>query len=330
MAGAQDIALAIAVAHEGGLGGLPCAMLAPDTIRSEVARFRHEAKGAPLNLNFFSHRPEILPPESAERWQKALDPYYRDYGIDPGTIGGGVSRQPFNAELAELVAELRPEVVSFHFGLPESSLLERVKKSGAKILSTATTVDEALWLEDHGADAIIAQGLEAGGHRGHFLSKDLTKQMGLLSLLPQTVDAVKIPVIATGGITEARSAKAAFDLGAAAVQVGTAFLLTPEARISAAHRAALQGPSNRETAITNLLSGGDARGLITRLMRELGPLSDLPPPFPYASTALAPLRKAAEAQGLGDFSPLWAGQSAALAKAGSVREVIEALRVRAE
>ncbi len=309
MAGVQDYRLAAAVSNAGGLGSLPCAMLGPDALREELKAL-NEATSKPYNLNFFAHTPPEPNPQQEANWQQALAPYYKEFGIDPASITAGPGRMPFNEESAAIVEEFRPAVVSFHFGLPKPELLERVKKAGAKVLSTATTVDEALWLEQHGADAIIAQGLEAGGHRGIFLTKDMTTQMGTFALLPQIVAAVKIPVIAAGGIATAEGVRAALDLGAVAAQIGTAFMLCPEATTKPLHREALKSPAARHTAITNLFSGGPARGIVNRGMRELGPVCDQAPAFPLATNAIAPLRAAGEAAGTGDFSPLWSGQNA--------------------
>ena len=309
MAGVQDYRLAAAVSNAGGLGSLPCAMLGPEALREELKAL-DEATSKPYNLNFFAHTPPEPNPQQEASWQQALAPYYKEFGIDPASITAGPGRMPFNEESAAIVEEFRPAVVSFHFGLPKPELLERVKKAGAKVLSTATTVDEALWLEQHGADAIIAQGLEAGGHRGIFLTTDMTTQMGTFALLPQIVATVKIPVIAAGGIATAEGVRAALDLGAVAAQIGTAFMLCPEATTKPLHREALKSPAARHTAITNLFSGGPARGIVNRVMRELGPVCDQAPAFPLATNAIAPLRAAGEAAGTGDFSPLWSGQNA--------------------
>ncbi len=309
MAGVQDYRLAAAVSNAGGLGSLPCAMLGPEALREELKAL-NEATSKPYNLNFFAHTPPEPNAQQEANWQQALAPYYKEFGIDPASITAGPRRMPFNEESAAIVEEFRPAVVSFHFGLPKPALLERVKKAGAKVLSTATTVDEALWLEQHGADAIIAQGLEAGGHRGIFLTKDMTTQMGTFALLPQIVAAVKVPVIAAGGIATAEGVRAALDLGAVAAQIGTAFMLCPEATTKPLHREALKSPAARHTAITNLFSGGPARGIVNRVMRELGPVCDQAPAFPLATNAIAPLRAAGEAAGTGDFSPLWSGQNA--------------------
>jgi nitronate monooxygenase len=308
MAGSQGSALAIAVSNAGGLGAMPSAVLDLAALRTELATIR-DGTARPVNVNFFAHTPPEPDPERERAWRAALVPYYAEYGIDPATIPAGPGRTPFSAEAAELVEAFRPAVVSFHFGLPAPPLLARVRAAGAKIVSTATTVEEARWLEARGVDAIVAQGLEAGGHRGHFLSDDLSVQSGTFTLLPRIVRAVRVPVIAAGGIVDRRTAEAALALGASAVQVGTAYLLCPEATTSSVHRAAVQSEGGRHTALTNLFSGRAARGIVNRVMRELGALGDLPPAFPLASAALAPLRRKAEAQGRGDFSPLWAGQN---------------------
>jgi nitronate monooxygenase len=309
MAGVQGSALAVAVSTAGGLGSLPCAMLGVDAMRDELKAIKTQTS-KPFNVNFFCHE---QPAPSAGRdaaWRAALAPYYREFGIDPDTIPSVPGRAPFSAAAADVLAEYKPAVVSFHFGLPSAELLARVRSWGSKIFSSATTTDEARWLEAHGVDAIIAQGLEAGGHRGIFLSEDLTTQVGTLALLPQIVRAVRSPVIAAGGIADAKGVAAAMALGAAGVQIGTAYLLCPEATTSAVHRAALEGDAVRHTALTNLFTGRPARCIVNRLMRELGPLSAAVPEFPLATSAIAPLRAKAEARGSGDFSPLWSGQNA--------------------
>ncbi|AGM42556.1 NAD(P)H-dependent flavin oxidoreductase [Aeromonas hydrophila] len=308
MAGVQDSALALAVTRAGALGSLPAAMLSLATLREELTRLAASGEG-PFNINFFCHRQEAPDPAAQARWLQRLTPYYDEYGVRDAAGTAAPSRAPFNAEHAAMVAEFKPAVVSFHFGLPEPELLARVKASGAKVLASATTVAEARWLADHGADAVIAQGLEAGGHRGHFLKDDLSLQQGTFSLLPQIVETVRLPVIAAGGIVDGAGIRAALALGAIAVQMGTAFLCCHEATTSALHRAALHSPAGRHTALTNLFSGRPARGIVNRLMRELGSLSDLAPDFPHASSALAPLRAAAEKVGESGFSPLWAGQN---------------------
>jgi len=309
MAGVQGSALAVAVSNAGGLGSLPCAMLSLDAMRSELAKIRAQT-GKPFNVNFFCHVPPTPDAAREAAWRTALSPFYKKYGIDPASIPAGPGRLPFSAEAADVLDEFKPAVVSFHFGLPSRELLARVRTWGAKLLSSATTVEEALWLEAHGVDAVIAQGLEAGGHRGLFLSDDLSTQIGTFALLPQIVRAVKLPVIAAGGIADAQGVAAAMALGAAGVQIGTAYLLCPESTTSAVHRAALKSAAVRHTALTNLFTGRPARGIVNGLMKKLGPISDAAPAFPLATSAIAPLRARAESQGSGDFSPLWSGQNA--------------------
>jgi nitronate monooxygenase len=309
MAGAQGHALAVAVSNAGALGSIGCATLGTDAMRSELGAIKAGTAG-PFNVNFFCHVPPAPSAERESAWRAALLPYYRKYGIDPAKIPAGPGRAPFSAEAADVLDEIRPAVVSFHFGLPPKELLVRVKRLGAKIFSSATTVEEALWLEAHEVDAVVAQGVEAGGHRGMFLSDDLTTQAGTFALLPQVVRAVKLPVIAAGGIVDAQGVAAAMELGAAGVQVGTAYLLCPEATISAVHRAALKSKAARHTALTNLFTGRPARGIMNYVMKELGPMNSAVPAFPLATSAIAPLRIKAEAEGSGDFSPLWSGQNA--------------------
>jgi nitronate monooxygenase len=309
MAGVQLSALTVAVSNAGGLGSLPCAMLTADAMRKELAAIK-AATGKPYNVNFFCHTPPTPSAEREAAWRKALAPYFKEYGIDADAIPPGPGRAPFSSEAADVLEEFKPRVVSFHFGLPSREVLARMKSWGSTILSSATTVDEARWLEAHGVDAVIAQGNEAGGHRGIFLSQDVSTQVGTFALLPQVVRAVKVPVIAAGGIADAAGVAAAIALGATAVQVGTAYLLCPEATTSKVHRAALKSEAARETALTNLFTGRPARGIMNRLMKELGPISALAPAFPLATTAISALRTKAEAQGNGDFSPLWSGQNA--------------------
>jgi nitronate monooxygenase len=309
MAGVQGSALAIAVSNAGGLGSLPCAMLSVESMRSELAAIR-AGTDRPINANFFCHvQPEPDARREAE-WRALLAPYYEEFRIDPMAISGGAARRPFSEEAADVLEEFRPEVVSFHFGLPSDRLMTRVKATGTKIFGCATTVEEARWLEERGVDAIVAQGFEAGGHRGMFLSDDVTTQVGTFALVRQIANEVKIPVIGAGGIADAAGVEAALALGAVAAQVGTAYLLCTETTTSTVHRAALKSDAARHTALTNLFSGRPARGIVNRIMREFGAMNKSAPAFPLASTALAPLRKKAESMGDGGFSPLWCGQNA--------------------
>ncbi len=310
MAGVQGSALALAVSHSGALGSLPCAMLTPDALIRELQTLQ-AGTARPVNLNFFCHtQPE--PDATRDRsWRAALEPFYAEAGLNMDTVPAGPGRVPFSHAVADLIEPFRPRVLSFHFGLPPPDVLARVKAWGARVLASATTVEEALWLEAQGADAVIAQGLEAGGHRGMFMTVDITTQVGTLALLPQVVAAIQLPVIAAGGIATAAGVRAAMALGASGVQVGTAYLCSLEATTSALHRQALQSPMAQHTALTNVFTGRPARGIVNRVVRELGGMCAAAPAFPLATAGIAPLRAHWEAQGSGDFSPLWSGQNTA-------------------
>lgn len=313
MAGPGLAELAIPVAQAGGLGSIPCALLSHDQARAEMQKFR-AATTAPVNLNFFCHRPP-QPDEAREMaWRERLRPYYEELGIDPNGPIPASNRAPFDDAFCKLIEELRPEVVSFHFGLPADDLLLRVKAAGARIMASATTVREAIWLEQRGADIIIAQGFEAGGHRGIFLDDHADRQVGTMALVPQIVDAIKLPVIAAGGIGDGRGIAAALALGASAAQIGTAYLFAPEAKVPPQHRAALKSAWDDETVLTRLFTGRPARGIVNRIMRDLGPMSDLAPVFPLAGGALAPLRAKTEPVGMTDFMSLWSGQAMRLGR----------------
>ena len=321
MAGSQNHRLAAAVFLAGGLGSLPAAMLTTEQLQTELSAFEDAIAALtetplqwggclPVNVNFFCHTPPTEQLEKEAAWRKQLTPLYQAHGIDPQSVGSGLGRAPFSLESLKLMGQFKPAVVSFHFGLPKAEWVQQLKTWGVQIWSSATTVQEAQWLEQQGVDAVIAQGLEAGGHRGMFLSEDLSTQMGTMALLPQTIKAVKLPVIAAGGISTAAAVSAAKALGASAVQVGTAFLTSHEATTSALHRQALMSDAAKHSALTNLFSGRPARGIVNKFMRDFGPLNPEAPAFPLATSAVAPLRAAAEAKGQSDYSPLWSGQNA--------------------
>ena len=323
MAGVQAGALAAAVCEAGAMGSLPCAMMTAEQMGAELALIRSRTR-RPFNVNFFCHDPP-QPDAAAERhWRELLAPYYAEFGIDPASVPAGAGRTPFGAEFADALEPYRPAVVSFHFGLPSADLVARVKSWGSKVLSSATTVEEALWLEAHGVDAVIAQGLEAGGHRGMFLGADITTQLGTFALVPQVVNAVRVPVIAAGGIADARAVRAAMALGAAGVQAGTSFLLCPEATTPKVNREALRARPHM-TALTNLFTGRPSRGVVNRIVREIGPINPRAPRFPLATAAIAPLRARAEAAGSGDFSPLWSSQNASGCREVPAAEIVAGL-----
>ena len=328
MAGVMDADLAIAVAQGGGLASLPCAMLSVDKAREQVNIIRQRV-AAPVNMNFFCHAAVDADPVSEAGWRRRLASYYGELGLDPAAPVAAANRAPFDATMCALVEELKPEVVSFHFGLPEASLLARVKAAGCTVIASATVVKEAIWLEQHGVDAIIAQGAEAGGHRGMFLTDRLAEQPGLFALLPQVVDAVKLPVIAAGGIADGRGIAAAFALGAAGVQLGSAYLRCPESRVIAPARVALAAAGDESTVITNVMTGRLARGVANRVMREVGPVSPDAPAFPHAATALTPLKVAAEKLGRVDFTNLWAGQAIGLGREMPAAELTRVLAAEA-
>ena len=324
MAGVMDAELVIAVAQGGGLGSLPSAMISPDKAREQVGLIRQRVK-APVNMNFFCHTPIDLTAEAEARWKQRLTGYYTEHGLDPAAPVAAANRAPFDAAFCEVVEELKPEVVSFHFGLPEAALLKRVKAAGCLVISSATTVKEAVWLEQRGVDAVIAQGAEAGGHRGMFLTDKISEQPGTFALVPQVADAVKVPVIAAGGIADGRGIAAAFALGASGVQIGSAYLRCPESKLIAPVRKALAEASDDATVITNVMTGRPARGVANRVMRELGPIAVEAPPFPHAATGLSPLKAAAEKLGKVDFTNLWAGQAVSLGREMPAAELTRAL-----
>ena len=320
MLGAVTGEMIIGVAEAGGLGSLPASHLGAEETRDIVAKIRRQTS-KPINLNFLCHEQPMANPEEEEAWVQRLRPYYSELGLAFEPSRSGIQLSTFGNAHCTLLEELAPEVVSFHFGLPPKHLLKRVRNTGAKILSSATTVEEAEWLEEAGCDAIIAQGLEAGGHRGTFLRHKLDTQIGTMALVPQIVDAVKVPVIAAGGIADPRGVTAAFALGAAAVQVGTAFLFCEEANISPLCRKALKAARPEQTLVTNVFTGRPARVCETRIVRELGPIAKNVPAFPLAASPLAPLRAASEPHGSTDFVPLWCGQAARLSPELSAAEL---------
>jgi nitronate monooxygenase len=324
MAGVMDADLVIAAAQGGALGSLPCAMLSVEKAREQVNIIRQRVS-APINMNFFCHRPVEADAGSEARWKNRLAPYYAELGVDPAAPVTVANRAPFDAAMCALVEELRPEIISFHFGLPDPALLARVKAAGSLVMSSATIVREAIWLEENGADVIIAQGAEAGGHRGMFLTDKIAEQPGTFALVPQVVDAVKVPVIAAGGIADGRGIAAAFALGAAGVQIGSAYLRCPESKVSAPARIALAQARDDATVITNVMTGRPARGVANRVMREVGPISPDAPAFPHAATSLAPLKAAAEKLGKVDFTNLWAGQALRMGREMPAADLTRAL-----
>jgi len=323
MAGVQGAELAIAVCEGGGIGSLPAAMLSIDALRAALEQMQ-AGTSQPYNVNFFCHQNPEPDEQALQRWLEELNPYYDELAADKNAPAGP-ARAPFSAQAQAVLAEFKPALVSFHFGLPGPQLLAGVKSMGTQVLGCATSVDEALYLQAHGADAVIAQGIEAGGHQGRFLESAQARELTCLELTREITAVTALPVIAAGGIATREHAQAALSAGAAAVQVGSAYLQAAEAKTSTIHRAALQSEAARHTALTNVFSGRRARGIVNRFIREQGPISAIAPAFPLAATAVAPLRSAAEAQGSGDFSPLWSGENGYLSQALPAAEITRAL-----
>jgi nitronate monooxygenase len=316
MTGVGTVSLAASVCAAGGLGSVSCATLQPERASQTIEQLR-EATNRPINVNFFCHVRAKGDAQREQAWRDRLSGYYRELGIGDEPQWTHFDIAPFDAAMCCVVEAARPDVVSFHFGLPEPALLARVKAAGCRVMSSATTVEEARWLEAHGADVIIAQGIEAGGHRGTFLSPDpntvIASQPGVFALVPQVVDAVKVPVVAAGAIADARGIAAAFALGAAGVQIGTGYLRCPEAATSNFYRDAIRCARVDSTVLSNLFTGRPARVLSSRLTREIGPMSDAAPDFPLPLRALLPLISRAQERDINDFTPLWSGEAAALA-----------------
>jgi nitronate monooxygenase len=317
MAGFGTVELAAAVADAGGLGSLGCATMNPQLAVETIARLRRLTSKS-INMNFFCHVPAKADAERDRAWHDRLSGYYRELGVAREQRRQRVDLAPFGDAMCEVVEDTRPEVVSFHFGLPDPTLLARVKAAGCKVISSATTVEEARWLEQRGVDAVIAQGYEAVGHQGMFLDCDRNRavalRVGTMALVPQVADAVTVPVIAAGGIADGRGVAAALALGAAGAQIGTGFLLCPEAATPAPHRDAVRRAHEHETVVTNVFTGRPARAFVNRLVCEIGLLTDATPDFPLPMGQLAPLRAAAEQKGSCDFTPFWSGQAAALSR----------------
>jgi nitronate monooxygenase len=323
MASVASPELVAAVSNAGGLGSYGCARLTPSQVKEEAGRIRALTNRS-FNLNFFCHEEPRVTAEQHAAWRARLAPYYAELGIDAGIAATNYGAA-FNEEMCDVVVSVRPKVVSFHFGMPPPPLVGRLKAAGCVLMATATTVAEARRLVDLGCDVIIAQGVEAGGHRGMFLTTDLNEQLGTFALVPQVVDAVDVPVVAAGAITDVRGVAAAFALGADAVQVGTAYLFCPEAKVHPLHRAALAEARERGTALTNVFTGRPARSLVNRLVREVGPISPLAPAFPAASEVVQPLSAEGARLDLSDFMPLWAGQAAPLGQEMGAAELTRRL-----
>jgi nitronate monooxygenase len=324
MAGSAGLDMAVAVAEAGGLGSLACAALNAQGLH-DLLQAAARATNKPLNFNFFCHEPPEDNPAHDAAWLEKLSPYFDEISLDKPPSLQMRSLQPFDEDRCSVIEAQPPAVVSFHFGLPEDAFVQRLKAAGIIVMSSATTVDEARYLEAHGCDVIIAQGLEAGGHRGMFLTDDPLTQIGTMALVPQIVDAVSVPVIAAGGIADGRGIVAALALGASAVQMGTAFLFAEQATVSDVYKAQLRDAGSQHTAVSNVFSGRPTRCLVNRMMRETGPLSADAPAFPKGFAATGPLRVKAEEVNIRDFSPHYCGQAAGLGKPTTVARLMQDL-----
>ena len=326
MSGFSSPALVAAVSNAGALGSLGCATLPAKAARDQVEEIRRSSN-RPFGLNFFVHPAPRIDAQVAHRLRARLSAYYDEFGL--GSVPEpNVPFPHFDQERLQLVLDLRPRVVSFHFGLPPADTLTRIKQTGAFVLSSATTVAEARRLEAEGADGIIAQGFEAGGHRGTFTEGDGAGLVGTMALVPQVVDAVRVPVIAAGGIADGRGIAAAFALGASGVQIGTAFLGCPEAVVPAIHRDALHRAADEDTRLTRAFTGRPARALRNRFIDEMTDSDVLE--FPAQASLMRPLFQVDDDMARKAFLPLWAGQAAPLVRDLPAAKFVDTLVAEAQ
>ncbi len=323
MAGASTPELAAAVSNAGGLGSLGLGTVSAQDAGQQMRAFG-ELGGQALNANFFCHEHPVDVDMTGREMRTRLQRWYFEAGLGEVPLPS-TPYDTFGPEHVEQIRTHRPAVVSFHFGLPADELLAAVRETGCLILSSATTVAEARWLAERGVDAIITQGIEAGGHRGSFLDVDIAEQPGLFALIPQVVSAVDVPVIAAGGIADGRTIAAALVLGASAVQIGTAFLRCPEATVHPRHRDALANATDNGTRLTNLFSGKPARGLVNRYMDTYRDAEDLVAPYPAQLSIYRPLAQHSSDDEIADVLPLWSGQSASLAREMPAAELVGTL-----
>jgi nitronate monooxygenase len=324
MGGESTPEMAIAVGNAGGLGGLGCSYLSNDELSDKVAQIR-QGTSAPFNLNFFVHSPPAENPEIYAHTRERIAPFYAELGIEDFPHPLEAPCDTFTQSRLECLLDLRPRVVSFHFGLPDSAMVRALQDVGTLLISSATMVAEARWLNAGGIDAIIAQGWEAGGHRGTFHVSREDFGVGGLALIPQVVDAVDVPVIAAGGIGDGRGIAAAMVLGASGVQLGSAFLSCPEANISDAYRAALQNTSDDDTRLSAAFSGRPARAMNNRYIEAMAqshhPLPDYPTMYSFSDA----LSLAGEKTGNSGFEFYLWGQAAALNRERSTADLMDLL-----
>jgi nitronate monooxygenase len=312
-------ALAAAVSNAGGLGALGLWGVQAADAERRIAGFRQQSAGS-LNVNYPLWPEPKIEPQLSEDMRRRLRRHYdaKGLGVVPEPAGAA---SEVNSEHLAMLLRVKPEVVSFHFGLPRPEVIAAIKAAGIYLISSATSASEAKTLEQQGVDAVIAQGTEAGGHRGTFTGIDVTMQSGLFALIPQVVDAVRVPVIAAGGIADGRQVAAAIMLGASAVQLGTAFLRCEEANVLDGHRAALREASDSSTLVTDMITGRPARVIRNQLTDDLVASGLEPVAFPAQFSLTAPLG----ATGDREFAALFAGQSAALGKDTDAASLVQSL-----
>jgi len=326
MSGFTTPALAAAVCNAGGLGSIGCATLPSAAIREQVAAIC-QSTNRPFNLNFFVYAPPVPAPETTARMRARLASYFAVFGLGP-VPEPSVPFASFDEERLALALELRPRVVSFHFGLPSAAAVRRIKEAGCVIMSSATTVAEARSLQANGADVIIAQGFEAGGHRGSFSDSPGAGMIGTMALVPQIADAVRIPVVAAGGIADGRGIAAAFALGASGVQLGTAFLGCPEAAVPPLYQAQLRAATDDMTEVTRAFTGRPARALRNRFVAEMADAEALD--FPLQASLVGPLWQVPDETARAQLMPFWAGQAVALMRELPAGELVEKLAAEAQ
>ncbi len=322
MAGATTPKMVAVAANAGVLGSHGCSGLSPDALRTAVADMNSMTNRS-INLNFFVHDDPKPDSEADLRSLERLKPWY-------DKIGAGEPPAPsdpylkFDEEFCELVISLSPKVVSFHFGLPAENLVHQIKDAGIVVLSSATSKAEARWLEDHGADAIIAQGYEAGGHSGWFLDRGASQVAGTIALVPRIVDEVSVPVIAAGGIADGRGIAAAMMLGAEGVQIGTAFLASPESAYDTTYRAKALASTGDDTMYTQAFSGRNARTITNEFSSEFAGLEDWPD-YPLMNGATGKLRSASAKAGNPEAMSLWSGMAVGLMREESTDRIVKRL-----
>lgn len=314
MAGGGDTpALVASVSAAGGLGFIGAAYLAPAQIAAAARAVRAHTE-RPFGINLFAPLPAPVPPNTIAAALERLAPFHAELGLPPPALPEA-SGPAFADQLAAIL-DSGAAVLSVTFGLLPPEATAAAKARGMMVIGTATTIEEAAMVEAAGMDAVVAQGSEAGGHRGSFAAEFSAAMIGTMALVPQVLDAVRLPVIASGGIMDGRGVAAALALGASAVQMGTAFLTCDEAGVAEAHKAAILAARPQETRVTRAFSGRPARGIVNRFMIEIEAedAADAILPFPLQNALTRPLRSAAAEQGRAEFLSLWAGQGLGLAR----------------